>query len=56
MREKGRAEKRRGGYKRRRDARGAASRHVRVPAGRCDSLMQAGNHLKLCFNEAARGG
>lgn len=56
MREKGRAEERRGGYKRRGDARGAASRHVRVPAERCDSLMQAGNHLKLCFNEAARGG
>lgn len=56
MRERGRAEERSGGYKRRGDARGAASRHVRVPAGRCDSLMQAGNHLKLGFNEAARGG
>lgn len=45
-----------GGYKRREDTQGAARGHVRVPAGRCDSLIHAGNHLKLCFNEAARGG
>lgn len=35
---------------------GAERGHVRVPGGRCDSPMQAGNHLKLCFNEAAQGG
>lgn len=45
-----------GGYKRREDTQGVVRGHVRVPAGRCDSLMHAGNHLKLCFNEAARRG
>lgn len=45
-----------GGYKRRDDTQGVVRGHVRVPAGRCDSLMQAGNHLKLCFNEASWGG
>lgn len=45
-----------GGWKRREDTQEAARGHVRVPAGRCDSLVHAGNHLKLCFNEAARGG
>lgn len=45
-----------GGCKRREDTQGAARRHVRVPAGRCDSLVHAGNHLKLSSNEAAGGG
>lgn len=56
VKEKWRAEEQGCGYKRREDTQGASSGHVRVPAGRCDSLVRAGNHLKLCFNEAAQGG